>query len=770
MRCQLSQRSNCAHARPARRATPQRPALLGHRPLSSPLRIAQIDRPADVERHGDPSQPAASAVTTSELERLIATASPVEGDVQTLNDIWRRNAMAHGDMLALRDPHHEGSPEMTFRQLHGAMQDLAAGLAELGLQPKDRVALFSENSSRWLVADGAVMAAGAADVVRGATAPPEELLFIAQHSGAAGLVVQDAAALGRLLAAAEAHERAQEGNPLHDLRFIVVLWGEPPAPAAAAAASPSGNSGSGNVSTGSSSSSNGGLRCPVLSYSQVLGAGAEARASGRWQPAAVSPGDLATLVYTSGTTGHPKGVMLTHANLCYQVRNLTHFLQVRPGDRVLSLLPPWHIYERTCSYFVLSSGGQQVYTNIRRLRDDLVAHPPDHLVCVPLVLDTLHTRVMQKIRAGPPHRAAIATALLAAGAAYVRARRVAQGLSVRHALPPKKDAAAAAEEGPVEQGVSWSPVEVARRWAVRLGAALLTALLAPLQALASLLVYRKIREGLGVRRTVISGGGSLAAHLDDFYEALGLEVLNGWGLSETSPVLACRRAVEGQNIRGSVGVPTPGTQLRVVDPDSLQPLPAGRQGLVLARGPGVMAGYWRDEAASARAFRAGGGWFDTGDLGWVAPEGVPGSRCAGHLVLTGRAKDTLVLSSGKNVEPQPIEDAVAASPLIKFVVLVGQDKRELGALVWPDEDALAAAPEAALGPAALEDRLLAEVTRLNAARPDYHPFDHVAHIAVLRTPLSPDDGTLTRTLKPRRPEIAKRYERELTQLLGRLRG
>ena len=152
-----------------------------------------------------------------------------------------------------------------------------------------------------------------------------------------------------------------------------------------------------------------------------------------------------------------------------------------------------------------------MYTNIRRLRDDLVAHPPDHLVCVPLVLDTLHARVVQKIQAGPRHRAAIATALLAAGAAYVRARRVAQGLSVRHALPSKAaaetatmgqeegveaGAAAQQEEGAgAGAGVVWSPVEVARRWAVRLGAALLTALLAPLQALASVLVYRKVRCG-----------------------------------------------------------------------------------------------------------------------------------------------------------------------------------------------------------------------------------------------------------------------------------
>ncbi|EFJ49638.1 hypothetical protein VOLCADRAFT_120723 [Volvox carteri f. nagariensis] len=639
---------------------------------------------------------------------------------------WSRNADQYGSLVAVRDPHQDGSPEMTFRHLYDTMQSFAAGFHELGVAKHDKVALFSENSSRWLVADGAIMACGAAGVVRGASAPAEELLYIAKHSGAVGLVVQDGAALGKLLAAGQAHERAQEPNPLRALRFVVLLWGE---------AEPA------HVSS---------LTCPLLSYNDVLRRGEASLKAGSFSPAEVSPDDLATLVYTSGTTGHPKGVMLTHGNLTYQVRNLSYFLAVQPGDRVLSLLPPWHIYERTCSYFVLSRGGQQVYTNIRRLRDDLTAFTPDHFVCVPLVLDTLHARVRQRLAAGPRHRAAIATALLAAGAAY-------------HALPP-------ADRG-TSDGLVATAAGLARRWAQILGAAVLAALLTPLHWLASKLVYGKIREALGIRKTVVSGGGSLAAHLDDFYEALGLPVLNGWGLTETSPVLACRRSdPPEQNIRGSVGVPTPGTQLRVVDPETLDPLPEGRQGLVLANGPGVMAGYFLDEEATARAFRAGDGWFDTGDLGWVAPTGVTGSRCAGHLVLTGRAKDTIVLSSGKNVEPQPIEDAVAASGLIKHVVLVGQDKRELGALVWPDEDALSATPENSLSPAELEDRLLDEVARLNSSRPDYHHFEHVAHITVVRTPLSVDDGTLTRTMKPRRPEIMKRHAATAEALLARLRG
>lgn len=637
------------------------------------------------------------------------------------------------------------------------MLDFAAGLQLLGVAKQDKVALLAENSHRWLVADQGIMMCGAADVVRGSSAPAEELAFIVHHSGAVGAVVQDMAALDKLVAGAKAQDAG--ASSLAGLRFVVVLWGGP-------VAASSGSSGIAGPQQQQQQRQEAVPGLPVFSHEEVVVRGHAHREQQGFAPVAVSPDDLATLVYTSGTTGHPKGVMLSHANLMYQVASLSFFLDIRPGESVLSLLPPWHIYERTCSYFVLSRGLKQVYSSIRKLRDDLPLYQPDHFVCVPLVLDTLHARIMQRLRSATPLRAAVATALLGAGIAYVRARRVVDGVALQFALPGSQ-----------------------RSWAQLAAAALMSVLLRPLHMLASKLVYSKIREALGIRKTVISGGGSLATHLDDFYEAVGVTVLNGWGLSETSPVLACRRATAPlQNIRGSVGLPTPGTELRVVDPETLQdlePPPStsgsgsaagaaqGRQGLVLARGPGVMRGYYRDEAATAKALRAGEGWFDTGDLGWIAPVNVPGSSMAGHLVLSGRAKDTIVLSSGKNVEPQPIEDAVQASPLIKFVVLLGQDKRELGALVWPDEDALAAGavPAAtAADTAQLHELLAAEVARLNASRADYHPFHHVAHIAVVRDPLSADAGTLTRTMKPRRPQIVKRYAKEVGHLMEQLRG
>lgn len=644
-----------------------------------------------------------------------------------VTSIWQANADRFGDQLAVSDPHKPKAVELTYRQLKDLIEQFAAGLQDLGLGRGDKVSLFAENSYRWIVADQGAMLNGAADAVRGSSVPADELSYILTQSGSCGLVVQDADTLKGLLPLLPPETAAA-------LLFVVVLW-------------PEGDGGGAGVAGAA------GLpACPVLSFEEVLCRGQRRMASGGWRPAGVAADDLATLVYTSGTTGHPKAVALSHSNLMYQVSNFNYFLPVSPGESALSLLPPWHIYQRTVAYYLFSSGAKQVITNIRKFKDDLTAYPPDHFVCVPLVLDTLYNKVMAKLRSGSAVARTVALTLINAAMAFVCARRTLQGVDLRYALTPPR------------------PL-------VLLRAAALCVVLWPLFAAARALVARKVRAALGVRRTFVSGGGSLAPHIDDFYEALGVEVLNGWGLTETSPVLACRRAAPRANVRGGVGVPVPGTALRVVDPDSLADVAPGQRGLILARGPGVMRGYYGDEEATARAFRAGGGWLDTGDLGWIAPSSVAGSHMGGQVVLTGRAKDTIVLLSGKNVEPQPIEDAAACSPLLRHALLVGQDKRELGALIFPDTEQLDAlalnrgcSSWQELPTGEVESLLHEEVNRHNSARADYHHEDHVAHVAVLHAALSVDDGTLTRTMKPRRPAILQRYEGEVAALMHRLRG
>lgn len=630
----------------------------------------------------------------------------------TLPQLWDDLAAQYGEALAVMDPHRSPVVQYSFAQLADAIAQFASGLQSLGLSKGDKVSLFSENSSRWLIADQAIMKCGAADAVRGTSSSLEELQYIMQHSESGGLVVQDAATLDKLLPALGSSKQACP------MRFVVVLWGSPSAAAAAA------------------------LGSHLLTFDAVM-----ARGAGQaFSPPEACAADLATLVYTSGTTGHPKGVMLTHANLLYQAHNLSFFLPVSPGQRTLSLLPPWHIYERACGYYLFSRGAAQVYSNIRKFREDLTAHPPDYFVCVPLVLDTLHGKVMATLKKSSAVRRALALGLLAAAAAYVRARRVVEGLDLQYAVQARPASALA---------LAWLKMR----------------LLAPLHWLCQRLVAAKVRTALGIRGCVVSGGGSLAPHLDDFYESIGLPILNGWGLTETSPVLACRRNLPLENVRGSVGQPTPGTQLRLVDPESLQEVADGQQGLLLARGPGVMAGYYADPGATAKAFKAGDGWFDTGDLGWRAPQGVAGSRMAGSIVLTGRAKDTIVLTSGENVEPQPIEDALCCSPFIKFAVLVGHGHRALGALVVPDAEALdelaaARGQDGPLSPEAVRELVGGQVRALLA---DRIRWEHVNEFEVLEEPFSVEDGTLTRTMKPRRAAIMQKYAKEVARLESHLR-
>jgi long-chain acyl-CoA synthetase len=562
----------------------------------------------------------------------------------------------------------------------------------------DVVALFAENGPRWLVADQGLMRAGAADAVRGSGAPAEELRYILEDAGAVGMVLESAALLERLQLAGPALER---------LRFVVLLEGEVPA------TSPP---------------------VPCLTWPELLARGA-ALASPPFPSG--GPQRLATLLYTSGTTGQPKGVPLTHANLLHQLRTLGAAVAPSPGDQVVSVLPIWHAYERTAEYFLLSCGCRQTYTTLKQLRSDLQKVRPQYLISVPRLWEALLSGFEDALAAMPASRQRLLRSALAVSRTHRRCRRVALDLTL-------------------------SPESAADR--LLAGA---TALLSwPLHALAGWLLWPKVRGQLvgGRLRAAISGGGALAIHVDGFFEAVGIELLVGYGLTETSPVLTCRRP--WSNRRGSAGQPLPDTALKVVDPASGATLAIGERGLVLARGPQVMAGYHRKPEATARVLDAEG-WFDTGDLGLLMADGT--------LVLTGRAKDTIVLSSGENIEPGPLEEALVASPLVEQVMLVGQDRKQLGALLVPKPEALAAFAAAAdlllpveggtAADPALLRALCRECNRLLAARPGSRPDERLAGVALVE-PFSIDNGLLTQTLKQRRDRIAERDRPAIAVIYG----
>ncbi|HAX75370.1 MAG TPA: long-chain fatty acid--CoA ligase, partial [Cyanobacteria bacterium UBA11372] len=483
--------------------------------------------------------------------------------VESVPEIWGIVAQKYGNIVALHDPHAKPEIILTYAQLYQQMRQFAAGLQVLGVLPAyepPRVALFSDNCPRWLIADQGIMMAGAANVVRSSGADKDELLYILENSGSNALVVEDWKTLKKL------------GDRIYDLpiQLVVLLSDEQP-------------------------DAKGILT--VFNFAQVMAKGENQPL----QPANQNRQTLATLLYTSGTTGKPKGVMLSHGNLLHQIVTIGVIVQPTAGDRVLSILPTWHAYERSCEYFLLSQGCTQIYTNLRQVKQDLKKFQPQFMVGVPRLWESIYEGVQKSFREQPASKQKLINFFLGISQQYVEARRIAQGLHLEKRNPSSSE---------------------------RLMAKIKSAMLSPLHALGEKIVYGKIREATGGKiKQVISGGGSLAMHLDTFFEIVGIEVLVGYGLTETAPVASARRP--DSNLRGSAGKPLPGTEIRIVDPETWQDVKAGDRGLVLIRGPQVMQGYYRNPEATAKAINSQG-WFDSGDLGWMTDKN--------DLVLTGRAK------------------------------------------------------------------------------------------------------------------------------------
>jgi long-chain acyl-CoA synthetase len=476
---------------------------------------------------------------------------------------------------------------------------------------------------------------------------------------------------------------------------------------------------------------------PIYNFEQFMALGANYT----FTPVSKNLDDLATLIYTSGTTGQPKGVMLSHGNLLHQVRYLETVIQPLPGDRILSILPSWHSYERAAEYFLLSRGTTLIYTNIRYFKADLKEYRPHFMVGVPRLWESIYEGVQKQFRDGSKTQQKIVFFFLSVSEKYLKATRIYKGLTLDNLKP-----------------------NVVQKIIAQIQALILL----PLHKLGDKLVYQKIRDGVGgCVKTWISGGGSLPKHIDNFFQIVGISLIVGYGLTETSPVTNARRL--DRNIVGASGQPIPETEIKIIEPETRETLPQGKIGLVCIRGSQVMQGYYKNPSATAKAIDEDG-WFDSEDLGWVTP--------SNDLVITGRAKDTIVLSNGENIEPQPLEDACIRSPYIDQIMVVGQDQKYLGALIVPNLDALqkwassqnlsltfpdhTATQEAIENSDLYSKELLSlykqELNREVKNRAGYRPDDRIATFKLILEPFSMDNGMMTQTLKIKRPVITSHYQ------------
>lgn len=510
---------------------------------------------------------------------------------------------------------------ITYRELYQRGLEIATGLIELGVKARDHVGLFGDNRVEWILADYAVQFCGAADVPRGRDVSDEELVYIINHAGITITFAETTQLQNRILALKD---------QLPAVREVILL-------------DPAGT-----------------LHPDAKSLYQVQQLGAALRKNGDRRAEerieAIRPDDLFTLIYTSGTTGRPKGVMLTHANMISQIRNIPGYHNT--CDRVLSVLPIWHIFERVIEMYTISFGGCTYYSSIQTLGEDMRNVEPTFMASAPRLWEKLHDRIIKGVKASHPVRQILFHT------AYFLARQYKNSeYFIRDKSLKMKPLALC-------RRILFMPLHVLR-WLIVL----------PWYGFFNAAVLERIRLGAGGSlNTTISGGGALPQHIDQFFNYVGIPVLEGYGMTETSPVISVR--FMNNLVVGTVGPPLRETEIRIVEPETgetLYPNPhkpdngKALRGEIWVKGPQVMKGYYKEEELTRLTIIDG--WIRTGDLGTITY-----NNC---LKILGRCKSTIVLSSGENVEPEPIEMRLQQSQYIEHCMLVGQDKKFLSVLIVP---------------------------------------------------------------------------------------
>ncbi len=599
--------------------------------------------------------PEASASSVSERNALERSTH-----AGTLGEMLLRSAAREG--VALTHKQAGQWVEISYPQLLQSARDIARGLIALGIERGDRVAILCDTRPEWTLADAGVMCAGAVTAPIYHTNSPEECEYVLVHSDSRLVFCEDTGQLAKV-------EQVRERCP--ELEHVVLLTGE-------------------------------GRGARTLAELRAAGAKVDAEEVDR-RVAAVRPSDLATLVYTSGTTGPPKACMLSHANWMATAHLYEEVLDFEePPVIVFMFLPLAHSLARIIQMVTLDVGGTLAFwqRDPKRLLEDIREVSPTHLTSVPRVFEKIFTAASAGVAEQSALKAAIFRWSLATGR---EARR--------------------RESEPAD-------------WLLRLR-----------HDLADRLVLSKVRGLFGDRlRLAMSGAAPIAADVLEFFDASGVTVLEGWGLSESTAAGTLNTTRERRI--GTVGMPLPQVEVRIA-----------ADGEILMRGPHVFDGYLKDDGATEEAFADG--WFRTGDVG---------SLQDGFLTITGRKKELIITSSGKNVSPANLETALKESRWISQAVVYGDNRPYLVALITLDPDetpALAAQlgiePEwsALVGDERVR-ALIGKVVEESNAR--FARIEQIKRFALLDHDLSQADGELTPTLKLRRKKVYAKFADQIDAL------
>lgn len=609
-------------------------------------------------------------------------------NLKLIHVLFKDLAKRYGSHIAVEDNYCGYTA--TYKQLYNDIMLAAAGIQSLGLEKGMHVAQFSENCSRWLVLDQAIFNCGAVNAVRGSLAPIDELKYIYEQSDSVALITDSIKVIDGL------NDLLNEKSA----KFVIYL---------------------GNQTIQNT------YNFPVYNFDNLL----ELGKNETFSEIEIKNDDIATLIYSSGTTGKPKGVMLTHENIASQLPAAKHALDLKETKTLTAVLPIWHAYERTCEYYIFSIGSRLCYTNIKNFKKDLQVYKPHYLIAVPRIYEAIYDAVITEVRKKSTTAQKIINFFIKSSTKRNFSKRILEGTCIMNQSPTLGE-------------------KVKHR--------VISSTLAPIDHVAKNLIYSKFKQALGGRYIKgISGGGALARHIDDFFLSVGIEVLVGYGLTETSPILSVRPSEN--NKAYSVGPAFLNTEFLVVNQETLQPVPVGQKGVVLARGPQVMKGYYKDPE-NTKKVKLSNGFLNTGDIGWMTNDG--------YLVLTGRSKDIIVLSNGENIEPEAIEQSCMTSPFVKQVVIAGQDKNALSALIVPNMEAIKElANKKNLGADnplkcnELKNEILKELRERVQNRKTFRSHERLANFDFVEEEFTPENGLMTMTAKIKKNEVYERYREKI---------
>lgn len=624
----------------------------------------------------------------------------------TLFDLFRDCTSRYKENTAYIYRSGEEEQTVSYGKLFEDVLLLARAFKQRGISRGDKVMLLSDNRYAWIVTDLAIMSLGAVNVPRGADTPTQELEYIIDHSESTYLVIETPELL-------EYHNEYLKG--CKQLKDIYVMSGP-------------------SLHT---------LFGHTYSYSDLLGDRRYSPKDVAWFYGLgedISESDLLTIIYTSGTTGRPKGVQLSHGNIIHNVRFIPDIIKLTEEDSWLSILPTWHIFERTAEYVALAGGTSLVYSSVKTFAQDLERYQPTLVATVPRVWESLYSRVQATVRKKGASAMRIFRTLIWVSTAFRRNKRKL-----------------------LDRFPSYSQRWVGTTFLVKGTALSKLLLLSPLYYLAQKRLSAVQQRFGGKLRLAISGGSTLAGYLEEWIDAVGIRIVNAYGMTECSPAIAGRGLT--CRVYGTLGPAMPETDLRVVSEHGHE-LPRGKEGLIEVKGPQVTRGYYNDDEENSKSF-TDDGFFRTGDLGMLT--------VGGELVITGRAKEIIVLASGENIDPTRIENTISMFPFVQDAILVGQDKKGLGALVVPNIEELKEylgkqfsnmkkEKEELLSDSNVLDHIKKEMNRLLMPKQGFKPYEKLQGIVFLDKEFKLGDE-LTNTLKKKRHVIEKNYKKLINDLL-----